>query len=547
MLRMDEIDWNSGQPLTDDYIRRYAQTGELFDYNPWSASGWEQRAAWLDTERAYGADRGRLADALYAFNERAGNGLEALNAIERLRDPRALCVVGGQQASLFTGPLLVLYKAVSLIQAARQAEARLSRPVIPVFWIAGEDHDFEEANHVQVLTSDNKLEKIKLAHPGGPRTSVSRTVITAEQWEEALALFEQSLMPTEYKEGFVARLRAAVQGSSSLVDAFARLMASLLGGEGLVLLDSDDPALRELEGPMFRRLVEQSGELNLALAEGSSKLQSLGYEPQVELHPRGANLFVYDDAGERILLYADESGTGFTDRRGERRFSRDQVLRWADETPSRLSNNVLTRPLMQDYLLPVLATVLGPAEIVYWGQTKLAFHKLGMRMPVVAPRLVFTLLEGSVQKNMKKLELTLDDVMERLEEKQEAWLRQQDEWQVERRFAEVVERFKADYEPLVASLGQINPGLQALGATNIGKIVEQMDFLRNKAEDGLRTQNEAGLRQFARVGQSLNPGGKPQERVLNIAAYLNKYGEDWLFELVRANVPLDGKLRICYM
>ncbi|WP_235941410.1 bacillithiol biosynthesis cysteine-adding enzyme BshC [Paenibacillus puerhi] len=547
MLQMEAIDWHSGQSLTDDYIRRYALTGDLFDYNPWSASSWEERAAWLDTERAAGADHGKVADVLHAFNTKADNAPEALQAIERLRDPRALCVVGGQQASLFTGPLLVLYKAISLIQAAREAERRLARPVIPVFWIAGEDHDFDEVNHVHVLTSDSKLDKIKLAHPGGPRTSVSRTVISREQWEEVLVQLEQSLLPTEYKERVAARLRAAVQSSLSLVDTFAKLLAQLLGSEGLVLLDSDDPALRELEGPMFRRLLERSGELNQALVRGSGELKSLGYEPQVELHPRGANLFVYDESGERVLLYDNEAGDGFTDRRGVRRFSREQVLAWADEAPGRLSNNVLTRPLMQDYLFPVLATVLGPSEIVYWGQTRPAFHLYGMRMPIVLPRLAFTLLEGSVQKNMQKLRLTFEDVTLRLEEKREAWLRERDDLQMDRLFAEAAERFKADYEPLIASLGRINPGLPVLGATNLGKIMEQMDFLRQKAEEGLRTQNEAGLRQFTRVGQSVAPGGKLQERVLNIAPYLNKYGETWLHELVKTDIPLDGKHRICYM
>ncbi|SDC73756.1 bacillithiol biosynthesis cysteine-adding enzyme BshC [Paenibacillus sp. UNCCL117] len=547
MLQIDAIDWHSGQPLTDDYIRRYALTGDLFDYNPWDASSWEERAVWLDKERSFGADRDKLADVLHAFNMRAGGVPQALQAVDKLRDPRTLCIVGGQQASLFGGPLLVLYKAISLIQAARAAERQLDRPVIPVFWIAGEDHDFDEANHVLVLTPESKVEKIKLAHPGGPRTSVSRTMIAEEQWEEVLAQLEQSLLPTEYKDEVVARLREAVRSSLSLVDTFAKLLASLLGREGLVLLDSDDPALRELEGPMFRVLLERSGELNEAIAEGSAQVRKQGYEPQVEIYPNGANLFVYDETGERVLLYEDEARTGYTDRRGERRFSREELLAWTDEEPGRLSNNVMTRPLMQDYLFPVLATVLGPAEIVYWGQTKQAFHKLGMRMPIVLPRLVFTLLEGPVQKHMQKLGLTLSDVQERLQEKQESWLRERDQLQVERRFAEVAQRFRTDYEPLVAMLGQINPGLQTLGATNLGKIIEQIDFLRQKAEDGLRTQNEAGLRQFTRIGQSIAPGGKPQERVLNMAPYFNKYGDFWLQELVNTEIPLDGKHRICYM
>lgn len=545
-MRLEAIQWESGQPLTDDYVSRFEKTGELYDYNPWESESWQARAAWLDRERVLGADRQRVADALRRFNERAGNAYEAMDAIERLRDARTLCVVGGQQASLFTGPLLVIYKAVTLLRLAREASEKLNRPVVPVFWIAGEDHDFDEVNHVHHLTSDLQVDKIKVEHPTGLRTSVSQTKLSREQREDALQQLEQSLMPTEFKEELMQSFRAAAEESATLADLFARLMAKLFGPQGLVLLDSDDPALRELEGAMFRKLIEQSGELNEAFIKGRDRLVAGGYLPQAEIHANAANLFVYDEKGERILLYADDNG-GFTDRKGERRFSRERLLDWADTAPERLSNNVMTRPLMQDYLLPVLAAVLGPAEIAYWGLTREAFHRLGLRMPLLIPRLGFTLVEGTVYKNMQKYGLTFEDVMLRFEDKQQEWLRAQDRLQLEARFEEVKEQFRLGYEPLIAAISDINPGLKKLGETNLGKIIEQIEFLQHKAEDGLRSRNESGLRQFQRIGLTIAPGGKPQERVYNIAAYLNKYGDGWLKELLELPLAIDGKHYICYM
>lgn len=357
-VRLEAIQWESGQPLTDDYVSRFEKTGELYDYNPWEWESWRARASWLDQERVTGADRQRLADALRRFNERAGNAGEAMDAIERLRDERTLCVVGGQQASLFTGPLLVIYKAVTLLRLAKEASGKLNRPVVPVFWIAGEDHDFDEVNHVNYLTPNLQVDKIKVEHPTGLRTSVSRTKLGRQQWEDALRQLEQSLMTTEFKDELVQSFRAAVEDSATLVDLFARLMARLFGSQGLVLLDSDDPRLRKVEGSMFRTLIEQNGELNEAFLQNRDQLIACGYQPQAELHTNAANLFVYDEEGERILLYADDSG-GFTDRKGVRRFSRERLLDWADTAPERLSNNVMTRPLMQEFLFPVLATVLG--------------------------------------------------------------------------------------------------------------------------------------------------------------------------------------------
>ncbi|MCZ8518763.1 MULTISPECIES: bacillithiol biosynthesis cysteine-adding enzyme BshC [Paenibacillus] len=543
-MRMEAYQWKSGQPLTDDYIARFEKTGGLFEYNPWQAGSWSERASWLDGQRPQ-ADRQQVADVLRAFNERAGNAPEALAAVEQLRDPRAVCIVGGQQAGLFTGPLLVVYKAVTLIVAAREAAEKLGRPVIPLFWIAGEDHDFDEVNHIDYLSSSLAVERIKLEHPTGVRTSVSRTVMDAGQWEEAIGQLDASLTGTEFKEDLLAAVREAHEGAGTLTEAFAKLMARLFGAHGLVLLDSDDPALRALEGPMFRRLLEQGKEVNDALLAGVDRLKTAGYTPQVELQTASANLFAFGDGGERILIYRTEDG--YADRKGERRFTRDELLAWADREPQRLSNNVMTRPLMQDYLFPVLAAVLGPSEIAYWGQTGEAFRFLGMRMPILLPRIGFTLVEGTIQKNMPKYGLTIEDVMERMEEKREAWLQEQDAYGLESRFAEVKASFQHAYQPLVDTLGEINPGLKKLGDTNLAKILEQIDFLHGKAEDGLRSQHESGLRQLQRIEASICPGGKAQERVYNVYAYLNRYGRDWMGRLLSLPLEIDGKHRVIYM
>ncbi|CAG7605694.1 Putative cysteine ligase BshC [Paenibacillus solanacearum] len=545
-MQVEAIQWKSGQPLTEDYIHRFDQVSGLFDYNPWKADDWKQRAAWLDKERPDGADREALSEALIRFNSAIGGSEATIRHAELLKDRRTLCIVGGQQASLFTGPLLVVYKAITLIQAARHASSELQRPVIPVFWIAGEDHDFDEVNHFHYLSSDMKVEKVKLDHPTGLRTSVSQTAISREQWEEALASMEQALMPTEFRAELMASLRGMADASATLVEYFARIMAKLFGAYGLVFVDSDDPHIRRLEAPMFRQLVERSDEIHGELLKGKARILSGSYQPQAELHDRGANLFVYD-GGERILLYPAEDGNGFTDRRGERRYSREQLAELAESSPERLSNNVMTRPLMQDYLFPVLGAVLGRAEIAYWGLTREAFHLLGMRMPLLLPRLEFTLLEGTVQKNMRKFDLSLEDALFRLEERQQDWLKEQDQFHLEERFGEVKSRFKDSYEPLVEAIGAINPGLRKLGETNLGKIIEQIDFLQQKSEDGLRSQFDAGIRQFERIGMSLVPGGKPQERVFNIASYMNKYGEGWLKELLELPLVPDGKHRVCYI
>ncbi len=543
-MQLKSLKWRSNQPLAEDYINREARVKEFYDYDYGSESDWMARADWLGRSEALKADRPQLVNALLVYNRQIGNTPEALQSLEKLRDERALAVVGGQQAGLFGGPLLVMYKAVTIIQTAREWEAKLGRPVVPLFWIAGEDHDFDEVNHVNYLSNQLQIEKIKMEHPTGRRTSVSRLAIQPKAWEEALSRLDASLMDTEFKPELLLKLRNILNESETLSDAFGKLLAMLFGKYGLVLLDSDDPGLRQVESAMFERLVLDNELLGQALVKGRERVEAFGYQAQAEIQEHGANLFVFE-GGQRLLLQRE--GEFFADKKKEFVFSKQQLLDMAFSAPDRLSNNVMTRPLMQEYLFPVLGTVLGPGEIAYWALTRQAFHAFGMKMPLIVPRLEFTLVEGTVQKNMAKYGLTLEDVLFRFEEKKQEWLNRQDTFGIAEKFASVREGFKQSYQPLVESLAGINPGLKKLGETNLVKIIEQIGFLESKAEDEHKTQFDSSLRQLERIRLTMIPLAKPQERVYNICAYLNRYGDDWLKALVETPIQADGIHRVYYL
>ncbi|PYI54589.1 bacillithiol biosynthesis cysteine-adding enzyme BshC [Paenibacillus flagellatus] len=543
-MKVERFRWAPGQPLTRDYIDQFASVSPFYEYNPWEEGSERERAAWLDRDGRPQADRDGLVQALLAYNGKIGNtGANATAHIEALRDRRTLVVAGGQQAGLFTGPLLVLYKAITILVEARQASERLGRTVVPVFWIAGEDHDTDEVNHTYVLTDSLAVQKIKLNAAPDVKTSVSRWSVPREAWDDALDQLERSLMNTEFKAGLMERLRAIAAESDTLSDQFARTLAWLFGEYGLVFVDSDDASLRKLESGMFRPIVARQSELSAALLEAKERLAEAGYAAQVELAPEQAHLFAYE-RGERLLLH--RSGDTFADRKGNVSFTAGELAELAEREPERLSNNVMTRPLMQDYLFPVLSAVLGPSEIAYWGLLRGAFALFGMRMPIVVPRYEFTLLEGTVQKQMGKFGLGFDDVVSRLDEKQDEWLKAQGSLQVEELFAETKAKFAALYDPVVETVSGINPGLRKLSETNRQKIVEQIEFLQTKTADAFRTQHDSALRQWERIRLSVLPLGKPQERVYNPFQYTVKYGDGWLRELIDVPLSRDGCHRIVY-
>lgn len=542
----------SSQPLSDAYAKQTDdRLNALFHSgHPADDEHWRARSSRLDGMKELRASAADIAKALRAYNERFGMTPETAAHIEAIGQG-AQVVVGGQQAGLWTGPILVIHKAVTVLAAAKHASKVLSRPVVPVFWIAGEDHDWDEANHVTAATEQG-LRKLAVARPEGPRTSVSRTLVAPEAWEAAVVELEGALAGSEFKEPLLGKLRAISESAETLTDSFAHLMAWLFGDQGLVLVDADDAALRAVEAPMFRRMLADNDALETAYAAAGEALSSLGYRTQASAVPGCANLFLFrpEDsasglANDRVLLYKRDGG--FTDKKGESFWSADELLALAESSPGRFSNNVLTRPIMQDYLFPVLAAVLGAGEIAYWAQIGGAFRHFGMEMPILAPRMSFTLVEGTTAKHMMKYDLTFDDVVLRFDERKQQWLTAQDRFDIAGRFGAAKREFESLYAPLVELAGEVQAGLAALGATNMNKILEQIDFLQNRTQDAFRKSHEASIRHWDRIGSAIWPGGKPQERVLNMTAYYNRYGTDWLAKLLALPYAPGGEHRIVYL
>jgi len=526
---------NLASRLAQDYIHRFDQVSGLYGGDFRSERSFAERAAWLDLSEDKRTPRKALVSCLRAYNKKHNNHPAVHTSLDALEQEGTLVMVGGQQSGLFTGPLLVVYKAITIIQSAREAQRRLNRPVVPVFWIAGEDHDWDEVNHTYFLSPDQRLAKVKLDPKDALRTSVSYTKVDRAEWDGLLNELQQQLPDSEHKGELLRLVSESVNDAPCLSDAFARLLGGMFGKYGLILLDSADPALRELEVPVFEAMIKRNEDLCRSYQGAAKEITGLGYEVQAEVAENGANLF-YVHEGRRLLLFRE--GDVYSDRKGLVSFTRQELLDELHQHPARFSNNVLTRPIMQDSLLPVLGTILGPGEISYWAITRDAFADLGLRMPLIIPRMSFTLLDGTVHKYMDKYELTFQDVLLRLAEKRDAWLAGQDKLNLDERFAETKAAFEALYQPLIEDIGEMQAGLLKLGETNRAKILEQMDFLLSRSKSALAQQHEAALAQWKRIELSLLPEGSPQERVYNIIEYMNRYGLNLVDRLME--IPYEG-------
>ncbi len=521
----------SGAPAVRDYLSGRGHVLARFPFPWFTADGFRARQRYLADH--WDGDRAGLSRALVAYNERIGAGPEAVAAARRLAAPGALAVVTGQQAGVAVGPLYTIYKAITAVQLARQQEERLGVPVVPVFWVAAEDHDFAEIAAVQVPTSDG-WHKLTLGGAPSQRLSVGHIPVSGAV-ADLLQQLEQVLPHTEFRPAVAELLRTTAANATDVGDWFACLMARLFAGAGLVFINTLDPAVRQLEAGCFQAIISRFEEVDTAFGAGIAAWEALGYTPTVQRYLGAVNLFTYVN-GERLPLAGAGAYCWVRDRE-ELGWSRDELLALAAAQPDRFSTNVVTRGVAQGFLLPDLAYVSGPGEIQYFGLYREVFQALGREMPVIYPRTSATLVEPALARYLEKQELPLAQVFLGLEEKKQQVLAGADKLGLDGLFGAFRGDFDQRYGALLDTLLQLDPALAFAAEENKRQIHRQFDRLEEKARQAHRKNHDVVLRQLERLSLHLYPQGKLQERMANPMYYLAKYGPDLVTRLL-AELPL---------
>ena len=456
-------------------------------------------------------DRIRLADALERQSVGFGASAAALANIERLR-AGARAVVTGQQVGLLGGPLLTLLKAATAVSRARQATAATGVEHVPVFWLATEDHDLAEVDTVSLLEASRQgtnVETLKAGLKAAGAVPVGGVVL-GEEMDGLLAQVSTLLGYAPVCE----ELRECYAAGQTLGGAFARWMAKVFAGQGLVVMDASMREFHALGAAALRFAIEHAEELEGALLERSEALVRAGYHAQV-LVTRGASLLFLVDAptGDRQALKRVGEG-GW--RAGGRGYSKEDLLGILESEPERLSPNALLRPVFQDTILPTAAYVGGPAEIAYFAQSEVLYRRiLGWLTPVL-PRVSATLLTPAVAAVMAKHEVTVEDViaaktMEALALRLGARAMP---IALKRKLAGVGNAMEAELSALTEYMAGMDGSLGRSAEVSGSKMRYQMNRLRRMAAT-FELQKETSLRKHAEaIYANVFPGGHPQERVL---------------------------------
>jgi bacillithiol biosynthesis cysteine-adding enzyme BshC len=499
--------------LFADFSYRFDRVARFYAHAP---GAFEESAAEIDYPDE------RRAALVRALREQNGDSA----TLDLLAKPGTLAVVTGQQVGLFSGPAYTIYKALTAARLAQNLTAR-GIPAVPVFWLATEDHDFAEV--AKAWTFDGAHHAVELeveASPawqqpvgGVPLHSVPRAQLAKALQSYPHATEVAALVDDSYPDGV------------TLGDGFKALLRKLLGNYDLLYVDPLHRKFREIGAPLLGRALVNSAELKTLLIERNRALKEAGYHAQVHIEPQTSLFFLLED-GRRVTLRR-QNGDYVS---SERRYSPDELAARAGD----LSPNALLRPVLQDYILPTVAYIGGPAELAYMAQAQVIYRALLGRMPVVLPRSGFTLLDARATKLLKRFGLQVADIFGGDSAVRERIAHTLVPESVSKTFSKTRTQATALLDGLSDELNRFDPTLAAALAKGRSKIFYQLGKMEQKVARETFRREERAQADATFLSGLLFPHGHLQERLYCILPFLAEHGTgliDRLYENVRLECP----------
>jgi bacillithiol synthase len=501
--------------LFEDFVHHFDRVSAFYARPPHPEEWWKQELHKIQ----YPAERrAKVAAILERQNRQFGAGQETLKNIERLRNGAA-AVVTGQQVGLFGGPLFCVLKALTAAQLAAKTGA------VPVFWLASEDHDIEEIDYVNLPAVDH-LKKIAVNVPhreGAPVGCIEfgdEITAAVQQVRELLGDSEMmSMLAACYKKG------------ETFATAFAKFYARALQQLGIIFLNPLDAELHRIAQPVFHAALNQADEINHALLDRGKELESAGYHAQVKVTPSHTLCFYFEN-GVRTPVRQD--GDAGTFRVGEKKLTRDELLGETERCPERFSANVLLRPLMQDYLLPTLLYIGGPAEIAYFAQIETVYRHIAARVTPVVPRFFATLVETRSAKLLDRYGFKVSDLFVGPEKLREVVAAHALPDSLMNSFDEAATKMEEALTAIRQPLEKLDRTLLDAAENAGSKMKYQLQSLRDKAARAEARKNSELQKHADELSTLLYPNKELQEREIGAAYFLLKYGMGLIAKLQAA-------------
>jgi bacillithiol synthase len=520
-------------PITFDFISDYSKVSSYFNGDFRDIKSYVNVAEKTGHSKHY--SRSDLCHLLLAQNKAFGCGQQAEENIKALALSDALVVATGQQVGLFSGPLYTIYKACTVIKYAQKLAELLKVPVVPLFYLVAEDHDFDEVKWAGFLDNDVHFNQLIYQPISKPDRLPVCQIILEENIEKVIFEFEQRTPPTEYKVQVLQSLRNYYRPGQFFHLAFAEWFSKLFSQYGIVLFDSSDREFKRAMLPLFE------GELVQNLCSSSiefmnMKLENMGYRPQIDITMDRPQVAILKNGRHSLK----RSGADFVNLQTNEVITVQELL----SIPEILSPKAAFRPLVQDFLFPTVAYVGGPAEIAYWAQLHSAYEAFNLSMPVVIPRAGFTLLEAKIKKYFNRFEIS---PMEFIADSSHA-LQQINRKMIPTNIVDNFEQMRSEmdirWNSLKKAVIEFDPNLQPGLEKTKSNCFHYIDLLEKNIFTSLKNKSEIASRQTNAVIHSLLPNNSLQERQLNILNYLIRYDWSIIDRIVDEIIPFKFEHKI---
>ncbi len=466
---------------------------------------------------------------------------KTLENIERLRSPKTVAILTGQQVGLLSGSLYTIYKTASAIALAKRYKRDFpDYDFVPIFWLEGEDHDYDEIASVTILVG-NETKTLRYDEKNyAERKMVGRTRLSEAITpfvDEVLALLPES----DFKAELSMLVRNAYKPSETFLNAFAKFMSALFKDDGLIFLSPDDTKFKSLVKEVFIKEFETFPKNSEQVIAQSALVEDEGYEAQAKVKP--INFYWIDEQGKRWQIEPHDEKYLLLKPSREQQL-KTALLETVHNAPERLSPNVILRPIVQDKALPTLAYVAGPSEVAYWAQLKRAYQFFNVEMPLVVPRASLTIVEQKISKVFEKLggdsrQALYEQFFCERESMLKNYIVSHSEVNLDHVFETAEAQVKNAMAQLDAELIRIEQSLSQTRQTIEGKMLFQLNQLKEKAFRAQKQRENDFLSQMEKCEANLLPSGKLQERALNVMYFLNKYGMSFL-QTVQETIETSG-------
>ena len=511
--------------LICDYLDKKPELSKFYGNYPDVAGFKNQIASKKTTFSA--TSRQLLHDALKQQYKNSSVSEQTEQNIESLLNENTFTVTTGHQLNIFTGPLYFLYKIVTAINLAEALKKEFPQQnFVPVYWMATEDHDFEEIQYFNV--NSTKISWNRESSGAVGRLNLDGFDIVFNEFSSLLGTSDNA---NDLRELF----KNTYLKNENLAEATRYLVNEFFGAYGFVIVDGDDVSLKKTFAPLVKEELLQNTSFKIV----SKTDQLLAVEYKIQVNPREINLFYLKNAiRERIIFEKNVykvNNTSFS-------FTENEILREVEKHPERFSPNVILRPLYQEIVLPNLAYIGGGGELAYWFQLKNYFSAVNVLFPILVLRNSVLLATKKQLLKLKKLDISLVEIFNGQETLIADKVKELSEIKID--FSEQKKYLKQQFSALKELAKKTDSTF--LGAVNAQE-KKQLNGLDNLEKRLLKAQKRKlsdVVQRIAEVQNELFPNQSLQERNQNFSAFYEIMGADLIPLLLKSTDPLKFEFAI---